>query len=296
MLYQLTDNKYHLRQVHETVTDGNNDIMKKLANKFRTLGLVLGFSLLALSQPAAASGDIGEHVNHLKGNLDKYTEEVNWLIGKIDNMVETYASKGVKAANTGQVVDHWEAVDFHSAIEVNYVPIYASIWQGLFGVKGAIDAQKPMAEVKQEQAKLEQALWQALGAVKLASQYQERGLLARVKTTEQAPSSPAETLDVVKQRLDRVVAKFAEKLSGEATEIVHETYLNLFEGVEGPLIEQDAKLVQDLEKDFNVTLPKALKADSSVDDVRAVVTAMHQKLDRAKSLLKDADKNRKEVF
>ncbi|MDX1695007.1 MAG: hypothetical protein R3208_14675 [Ketobacteraceae bacterium] len=139
-------------------------------------------------------------------------------------------------------------------------------------------------------------MWQALGAVKLASQYQERGLLAKVKTTEEAPGTMTETLDVVKQRLDRVVAKYAEKLPDEATEIVHETYLNLFEGVEGPLIEQNADLVSDLEKDFNVTLPKALKNGSSVDEVRKVVNAMHTKLDKAKALLAKAEKSKKEVF
>ena len=81
-----------------------------------------------------------------------------------------------------------------------------------------------------------------------------------------------------------------------ATSIVHDTYLHRFEGVEGALIEQDAALVEDLEKDFNVTLPKALEGKSSVDDVRKVVESMQVKLDKAKSLLEEAEKKRKDVF
>ena len=270
--------------------------MTNSGRKSPLISALLGLALLLPVSAAVAGGPVGDHVNHLKENLDTYSREVSWIIEKIDDMVKVYEKQGAKAANTGQVVDHWEAVDFHSAIETNYIPIYASIWQGLFGVKQSIDSNKPIAEVRQEQAKLEQALWQALGAVKLASQYQERGLLAKVKTTEEAPGTMTETLDVVKQRLDRVVAKYAEKLPDEATEIVHETYLNLFEGVEGPLIEQNADLVSDLEKDFNVTLPKALKNGSSVDEVRKVVNAMHTKLDKAKALLAKAEKSKKEVF
>ncbi len=104
------------------------------------------------------------------------------------------------------------------------------------------------------------------------------------------------TMDEIKHKLDRVVAKYAERLGDEATQIVHDTYLHLFEGVEGTLIEQDANLVEELEKDFNVTLPKAIADNQSVDDVRAVVVAMQSKLDRAKKLIEKAEKARKDVF
>lgn len=257
---------------------------------------LLAASLCLAALQVSANGDIGEHVNHLQDNLGKYEKEINWINERIDIMVDTYEAKGAKAAESDQVVDIWEAVLFHSAIEVNYVPIYASIWQGLYGVKEAIDAEKPVAEVRAEQAKLEQSLWQALGAVKLAALYQQRGLLDKVKTTESAPTTPTATLEEVKHRLDRVVAKYAEQLPEEATSIVHDTYLNLFEGVEGALIEQDAALVESLEKDFNVTLPKAISAGGSVDEVRGVVTDMQTKLDSAKDLLEKAESERKDVF
>lgn len=265
--------------------------IKKPSNVLATFGLIAALN----TGNVYAGGAVGDHVNDLKSHLNEYSEEVKWLIGKIDGIVDTYESNGSKAAKSDAVVDHWEAVDFHAAIETNHIQTYAYIWQGLFGVKEAIDANKPIAEVRQEQEKLEQALWQALGAVKLASQYQARGLLAKVKTTAEA-RTPVETLVEINQLLDRSVAKFAEQLPEEATNIVHETYLNLFEGVEGVLIEQDANLVEDLEKDFNVTLPKALKAKSTLDDVRKVVQMMQAKIDKAHALLVEAEKNKKDVF
>ena len=92
------------------------------------------------------------------------------------------------------------------------------------------------------------------------------------------------------------MAKYAERLPEEATSIVFDTYLTRFEGVEGMLIEQDAELVVDLEVDFNVTLPQAMESGASLDNVRGVVQAMQSKLDRAKSLLEEAEQDRASVF
>lgn len=259
-----------------------------------SFGGALALLTSLLAGQAFASGAVGDHVNDMSAHINDYSEEVEWLIGKIDGIVDAYEQGGKEAAGAETVVDHWEAVDFHSAIEINYIPLYANIWQGLFGVRMAIEEGKPVADVRAEQAKLEQVLWQSLGAVKVAAQYQERGLLPEVEAT--SADSPVETMDVIKQRLDRVVAKYAEQLPDEAIKVTQDTYLNLFEGVEGALIEQDADLVEDLELDFNVTLQKAIQDGKSVDDVRAVVVAMQAKLDTAKDLLEQAEAGRSDVF
>ncbi|WP_250461962.1 hypothetical protein [Microbulbifer litoralis] len=270
--------------------------MQSLSRVRNQFGLLFGlFAMLAAGQ-VSAHGAVGDHVNDLKGHLDQYTEEVQWLIGKFGGVVDTYEKRGQKAADSDALAGFWEEVDFHLAIETNHVPTYASIWQGIYGIKQAIDKGAPVSAVREEQVELEHTLWQALGAVKLAAQYQEKGLLAEVQTTENEPTTMPATLEDIKHRLDRVVAKYAEKLPEAATTIVHDTYLQRFEGVEGALIEQDAALVEDLEKDFNVTLPQALKRNASVDDVRDVVKAMQVKLDRAKALLVKAEKDRKDVF
>ncbi len=269
-----------------------------MKNRMNSLVCAGAVSLMAamFSPLAAANGAIGDHVNDMKAHMDQYTQEVNWIIGKIDGIVDRYEEKGQKAAKAETVVDIWEEVDFHSAIETNYVPIYASIWQGLFGIKGKIDAKAPVADVRAEQEKLEQTLWQALGAVRLAAHYQAQNLLPEIQTTEKEPTTPVETVDDISHRLDRVVAKYAEQLSDVATTLVHDTYLYRFEGIEGMLIEKDAKLVTDMEKYFNVTLPLAIKDNKSVDEVRSVVEEMKTKLERARTLLEEVEKERKDVF
>ncbi|WP_289030735.1 hypothetical protein [uncultured Paraglaciecola sp.] len=261
----------------------------KTAQSFLIITSFATFSVLA-------NGDIGEHVNHLSDNIKKYEEEVNWLSTKVDGIVSTYQKSGAKAAHPDALMEHWEAVDFHAAIESNYVLIYASIWQGLYGVKGSIDKNSPIADVKAEQVKLERAFWQALGAVKMAAKFQDQGLLAKVKTTDEAPKNSLEALVVIDKNIHSVVAKYAEQLTDTATTMVHDTYLNLFEGVEGELIVLDANLVEDLEKDFNVTLPLAIKNNKSVDEVREIVTAMSKKLTKAKLLLENKAKTKKDVF
>jgi len=257
---------------------------------------MIGAAALFTAQTAFANGPIGEHVNHLSDNLDEYTQEVKWLNTEVEAMIARYQQGGVKEANPELLVENWEAVKFHSAIETNYVPVYASIWQGLFGVKGALEEQASLEEIRKQQQFLAESLWQALGAVKLAAQYQDKGLTEHVTTTVENPSNSLEALDAIDSRLNRVVAKYAEKLPKEAVTIVHDTYLNLFEGVEGELIALDANLVEDLEKDFNVTLPQAIQNGGTVDEVRQVVNTMLGKLDTAYALLEKSAEERKDVF
>jgi|TARA_B100001063_G_C16771214_1_gene561725 hypothetical protein len=274
----------------------DSSAMNLLFKPAKSLGASLLLASAFMAQPVLANGPIGEHVNHLQANLKSYAEEVEWMVGKVDTMVSDYDKKGVKAVKTDDLIEYWESVKFHSAIETNYVPVYASIWQGIYGVKMAIENGKPAAEVRKEQEAMNIALWQGLGAVKLAAKFQQKGLLESVKATATEEMTQSATIDEIKHKLDRVVAKFAERLQDEATDIVHDTYLHLFEGVEGTLIEQDANLVEVLEKDFNVTLPQAIKNGKSVDDVRNVVSDMQTKLDRAKTLIEKAEKSRKDVF
>lgn len=260
------------------------------------LASMIGAAILFSAQAAFANGPVGEHVNHLSDNLENYTQEVTWLNTKVEEMIDRYQQGGVEEANPELLVEYWEAVKFHSAVETNYVPVYASIWQGLFGVKGALEEQASEEEIRKQQRFLAESLWQGLGAVKLAAQYQDKGLTEHVATTEENPSNSLEALEAIDNRLNRVVAKYAEKLPKEAVSIVHDTYLNLFEGVEGELIALNANLVEDLEKDFNVVLPQAIQNGASVDEVRQVVNTMQGKLDTASALLEKSAEERKDVF
>lgn len=260
--------------------------------RLRLLLVVFLASLLSAAN-VQADGKIGEHVNDLKAHIDQYSEEVNWLVEKVEAMVGTYASDGAEAAEPAKLMEYWEEVKFHSAIETTYVPVYANIWQGLYGVRDAIEQGETVEAVAAQQQALERALWQALGAVKLAAEQQQDKPRA---ATDNPEVGNVATLEDIGRELDRVVAKYAENAFEEARLLVHATYANRFEGVEGALIEQDADLVEDLEKDFNVTLPQALDTDSSVDEIKAIVASMQEKLDRARSLLAEAEQERKDVF
>ena len=134
---------------------------------------VLVASLFAI-QPVFANGPVGEHVNHLTDNLDNYTKEVDWLKSQFDEIVTTYAEKGADAVDTQVLIDDWESVDFHAAIETNYVPVYSMIWQGLYGVKETIEDGASIDDVREQQAFFEQSLWQGLGAVKMAAVFQDK--------------------------------------------------------------------------------------------------------------------------
>ena len=211
---------------------------------YSTLWLVAAL----IGGPVAANGPIGEHVNDLAGHLDRYENEVNWLIEQVGGIVDRYEAEGQEAAQPELVVDHWEAVDFHAAIETNYVPLYASIWQGLFGVRVAVEEAQPVATVRAELTSLEQTLWQSLGAVKMRNRTQAA---RTIWSTRSHPAQPRV------QALSTVWSPARERLSGEAKAIVFDAYLTRFEGLEGDLIEVDADLVEALELDFNVTLPGA---------------------------------------
>ena len=125
--------------------------MKLALNTVKTLGLSLVLASTFIAQPVLANGPIGEHVNHLKENLKDYSEDVEWMISKVDTMVTDYETKGAKAVKSDDLIEYWESVKFHSAIETNYVPVYASIWQGIYGIKMAIDDKKPASEVREHQ-------------------------------------------------------------------------------------------------------------------------------------------------
>lgn len=264
----------------------------RILGPLTSMALILFF--LALPVAAMASGEIGNHVEDLKAHLGEYESEVGDFNGKVDAMVDAYAEDGAESVNTAELIEWWEDVKFHAAVEVNYVPVYASIWQGIYGVKEAIDEGKPVAEVRKQQRALEQAMWKGMGAVMLAAKNQADGGSSEGKSSDNVSGSDA--VDRILTNLDEVTIEYAENETEEATEIIHNTYLNLFEGIEGALIEQDAELVEDLEKDFNVGLPKLIENGATVSEVTDYVKTMKKKLKRAQKLLKKAEQDKKDVF
>ncbi len=259
---------------------------------------VVALSLLASSGFLHGHGEIGDDIQDLQSHLEEYEEDLRKVMSKYDGVVQTYEEKGGEGLDTEQLLTFWEDAKIHYAIELNYIPIYVKIWQSIYAIKEGIETGKSGGEVEGSQETLEATLWQALGAVKMAAMVQkskaaEGAIETKIKEVE---SSPVATLAQVKDKLDRVMAKCAERDYEAAMEMLHDTYLNLFEGVEGMLIEKDADLVVDLEKDFNVTLPKQIEAEASLDEIKKSTAAMKEKLDKASKLLADAKKDEKKVF
>ena len=208
---------------------------------------------------ASAHGGSDAHVRELSNHLAEYEAEIKWLLDKAQALIQVYADKGSKGVNTDELIDNFEAVKVHLAIELNYVPIYAEVWQGIYGMKQAMEEGKPAAEAEAQRMAFAKALWQGMGVVKLAAQHQ-LAQPAPSTSTDEAAQSPTATLEEIADTLDDVLALYRKGEIEKAKSLVHATYLNRFEGVEGALIEQDADLVEDLEKDFNVTLLKALQS------------------------------------
>lgn len=255
--------------------------------------------LIASPQLVRAHGEIGDDIKDLQSHLGEYEENLAVVMSNYAGVVDKYVAG--ESPDTEQLLKFWEDAEMHYAIELNYIPIYAKIWQNIFAIKEGIDSKAPAAQVQGSQQALEQILWQALGAVKMAAKVQAEkakaaGDTATTEKKEDESLSPVETIAVIQDKLDRVMAKCAERDFEAATEMVHDTYLNLFEGVEGQLIEQDAKLVEDLEKDFNVTLLKVIEKEAPLAEIKGVTEDMKGKLNQASSLLAEAEKKKKDVF
>ena len=105
--------------------------------------------VLVLGVPkVTAHGDIGDHVEDLSAHLEEYGNEVDWLSDKVDGLVTAYASDGAQAVDSTDLVEWWEAVKVHGAIEVNEVGLYSSIWRALSEVETAIEEARPLQQLQ----------------------------------------------------------------------------------------------------------------------------------------------------
>lgn len=263
--------------------------------------VLLAFSMVVFSPGSLrAHGEIGDDIKDLKSHLGEYEEDLRQVMSNYEGVVSKYEADGADGIDTEELLKFWEDAKMHYAIELNYVLIYAKIWQSIYQIKEGIEGEKPAEEVRAGQTALVENLWQALGAVKMASLVQANAAASAeaepgAEDTKEDMGLVA-TIDEIQEKLHRIMAKCAERDFEAATEMVHDTYLNLFEGVEGALIEHDADLVVDLEKDFNVTLPKQIESEASLEEIKKTTAAMSEKLDRASSLLAKSEKDKKDVF
>jgi len=98
-----------------------------------------------------------------------------------------------------------------------------------------------------------------------------------------------ETVETIKSNLDEAADAYAAGNDAEAKEMIRQTYLSHFEGLEGPLIEKRPELVNELEADFNEELPGLIDENASASEVRSKVDEMGAKLDTAAEVLSETD-------
>jgi len=225
--------------------------------------------------------------------IDDYEQEVSAMIATSDQIIADYGDGDQVATRVDALVDTWENVDFHEAVETHAMTLYPPIWIALGGLRETVDKPGAIDDSRKWQARLQAALHEGLGALKLVAAMPAQTEAAQTLAAEQ---DDRPTITIIQDNLDQVLVHYRDGDIAQARTLIHQTYMQRFEGVEGDLIEQDADLVTDLEKDFNATLPLLLEKKASADKVGAQIERMNTKLDRAQALMNQADSDRGSVF
>ncbi|WP_435128210.1 PGF-CTERM sorting domain-containing protein [Halobaculum sp. D14] len=89
----------------------------------------------------------------------------------------------------------------------------------------------------------------------------------------------------ITEHLHEAVEAYANGNEAKAKQIIRQTYLSYFEGLEGELIEKRPELVEELEADFNEDLPGLIERNASVSKVRSEVESMEKKLAEVETVL-----------
>lgn len=265
-------------------------------NKFPTvLALVC---LCALPAPQAfAHGEVDEEMlAEFHQHLDDYRGEIEALITELAPIVDAYAAERAVKPQIDALIEHWEEVAVHSAIERKATVTYPGVWQGLITLQQAVDGARPPAEVAAAAARVEAALWQGFGALRLAASQVGSVAGPPADAGGEAPESGPETVDRIVADLERAVAAYEADQLGRAEGLIHDAYMSRFEGLEGDLIERDPELVTRLERDFNATLPLLMQQGAGMEEVRAVLESMKARLATASTILESVEQSRSEVF
>lgn len=259
----------------------------------RTLLPMLLASCLLGSGVVHAHGAPGEDLETFAEHLDDYQQDVENLNALIDGIVADHAANEDAAAGVDAFVEEWEEVDYHLVVETKATPLYPPIWQAIVGLREAVSNDTSEADIRAAADALQASLWQGLGGVRLAAANPE---LVAGHGERHAGETPHDTIHHIEDDLDHAVEDYANDEVAEAKELIMQTYLNRFEGLEGALIEQDPKLVTGLEEDFNARLPMLMDEGAPLERVQAKVDEMKKRLERAEQLLMETETAKSEVF
>ena len=245
--------------------------------------------LLFLPVFGQAHGD-DEGVEDFHEHLDDYAQEVDRFSARVHELVDRrVAGEELTEAQLDGLIDAWEEVDVHLAMELEATPLYPGVWQALIGFRQAAEAGVPVAELRERADAVRDALMQGLGGLRLAAAQVEK---AAASGSGPEPMDADASLDAIVEALDAAVAAYEADDLARAESLIHEAYRQRFEDLEGDLSEQDSELVSDLEAAFNARLPLLMQEGAALARVQAEVRAMEESLERARRLLQGRDAGR----
>jgi len=249
--------------------------------------------LLPLSGTALAHGAGSEQAAEFEQHLDEYAGEINDMLANVSAIVAAYEPGNSNDEQLNALIEQWESVHFHEALETNAMPLYPPIWAALGTFSSALKEGASEQVVRARADDIAAALWQGYGGLKLLAARQDQN-----RTPRQPPAAASgdAVIETINSNLDQVLTLYKKGESDAAQKLIYDTYMNYFEGIEGDLIEQDAALVTGLEADFNATLPLLLKNDAPAEEVAAQIDAMQADLGTARELLAAAAEQESSVF
>lgn len=250
----------------------------------------------ATTGPALASGDWSDTAGEFHEHIDDYRTEISKLIDEAESIASDRESGKDVSARLESYVDLWESVSVHGAIETQAMVTYPGIWQGIIGLQQAGESGASKEEFRARVEELKAALWQGFGAVRLAANRVESGQPAATVEPAHEDMDPAEAIDAIITELEEAVSAYEHGNTSKAEDLIAGAYIQRFEGLEGDLIEQNAELVRSLEKDFNATLPLAMKRNAPASELRDELARMISDLETAERLLVEAEESRSDVF
>lgn len=140
-------------------------------------------------------------------NLKIYANDISWLIARANTLAEQYEADSTATIDTNSLSWDWEKVAVHLAIENHHEVIYSEIWMAMFHFTQAIADKAPIADVRAKLHDFEMSLTQAMGAVRLAAQYYDWGLLENYYVQRDCSQGVAGVAATTKGYFDRIVAK-----------------------------------------------------------------------------------------
>lgn len=242
---------------------------------------------------ALAHGEADESVAEFHEHLDDYRGEIVAFVDETDSIRRAYADDEDVQPMIDALIERWEDIAVHDAIETHVPVVYPGIWQAIIGLQQATLEGGSDEAVADAADSVSASLWQAFGALRLAATQVDDEHHA--EAGGETLSGP-ESIDRIVAELESAVEHYAEGETSAAESMIHDAYMQRFEYLEGDLIEADAELVTQLEKDFNATLPLLMQKGASVEEVGQALDSMKKDLARARELLVAAEASRSEVF